>query len=46
MTRTTTPDQYSASVKRLYADMRAKRIAAFVFAAAIEQIWKLRHAGA
>ena len=46
MKRTTTPDEYSAAIKELYLNMRAKRVSRLVFAAAIEHIWKLRHAAA
>lgn len=42
--RTSTPDQYSATVKLLYRKMRDGDISHTAFATAIQAIWEKRHA--
>ncbi len=43
MERHSTPDQYSATIKRLRERRDAGLISYFVFAAAVRFIWEKRH---
>lgn len=43
MTRTTTPDAHTATIRRLRERRAAGLISAFAFAAALEHIWAVRH---